>query len=85
MRECHYVIKGKCGLHARNAAALAMVCRKLRCETLLFCRGIQVDAKNPVELLGLGAVEGDEVKLLVNGEDEDEVVKLWKEYCERNL
>lgn len=85
MRECRYEIKEQYGLHARNAAALAMLCRKLKSETLVHCKGMTVDAKNPIELLGLGASKGDILKLIVTGEDEDRAMELWKDYCENNL
>ena len=71
MKRIDYVIAEPEGLHALPAAALVVKLQEYKSEITATCKGVTVDAKNPIGLLSLGARFGDLVVFEANGPDEN--------------
>lgn len=68
-------IKNKTGLHARPAAIFVETAKKFRSNIIIEKTGKRANAKNILQILALGVDYGDEVTLIIEGEDEKEAEK----------
>ena len=59
------------GLHARPAGRAAAMMKPFAAEASILARGRTANAKSPVALMTLGAVQGDDLELICRGEDAD--------------
>lgn len=79
MTNFRYVISVKDGLHARNAMELSRAASAYKSDiTLQAENGRIANCKNVMSLMGLGAVQGNTVTLVANGEDEEAAVGYLK-------
>ena len=67
-------IINRLGLHARAAAQLVRMANDYRSEVSLIKSGQTANAKTIMEVLMIGAAQGDELMVQANGEDEEEAV-----------
>lgn len=70
--EREIVILNEKGLHVRPAAAFAQAAMKFRSRIVILREGRSVNAKSPIELLTLAAVQGTRLVLRAEGDDEAE-------------
>jgi phosphotransferase system HPr (HPr) family protein len=64
------------GFHLRAATTLIVVARRYNADIAIVKGSLSVDAKStPLQLLGLGAFEGDKVMLEATGGDAEAAVK----------
>jgi phosphotransferase system HPr (HPr) family protein len=63
-------VKGKDGLHARPAAELAQLCKRIKSSVMLEKGGSSVSGKSIIGIMSLGASRGDEITAIVDGDDE---------------
>lgn len=82
MREWHYLITDKEGLHARPAAQLMMLAKTFQSEIRGEFNGRFADLKSVIETLGLGAVCGDQVCIRAVGPDEEEAIDAIRQLLE---
>ena len=75
MRELDYVITNPLGVHARPAAQLAQTCVSFKSQVTLTCNGKTASAGNVLDILGLHAKNGDNIKVTVEGPDEDDALE----------
>ena len=68
-------IINRLGLHARAAAQLVRMANDYSSEVSLIKYGQTANAKTIMEVLMIGAAQGDELMIQANGEDEKEAVK----------
>lgn len=68
-------IKNKTGLHARPAAIFVETAKKFRSNIIIEKAGKSANAKNILQILALGVDYGDEITLIIEGEDEKEAEK----------
>ena len=68
-------IKNKTGLHARPAAIFVETAKKFRSNIIIEKAGKSANAKNILQILALGVDYGDEITLLIEGDDEKEAEK----------
>ena len=68
-------IINRLGLHARAAAQLVRMANDYSSEVSLIKSGQTANAKTIMEVLMIGAAQGDELIVQANGEDEKEAVK----------
>lgn len=66
-----YVIKDENGMHARPAAMFAQGCSNFNSTVSLTANGKTVDAKNVTAILSLGCKQNDEIKIDIDGDDEN--------------
>ena len=73
MIEKKFVVSADEGLHARPASNLAKECMKFACDLTLY-KGDNKDKafqpKSILSIMTIGAVKGDEVTIVAEGEDE---------------
>ena len=71
MRSFMYTIKAPVGMHARHAGLLVRETSRYQFD-ITFTKGDRsVNAKGILALLGLGVIQGDLVKITIEGDDED--------------
>lgn len=72
MVELTHTIKDPLGFHARPAFVVASEAQRWQ-STITFYNGdITVDAKNAMAILGLNAKQGDTIRCVIEGPDEDD-------------
>ena len=75
MKQFTYVLTDPEGLHARPAAHLAQTCVQLQSAVTVSYDGKNASANNVLELLALGAREGAELTITIEGGDEDKAME----------
>ena len=71
MRSFMYTIKAPVGMHARHAGLLVKEASRYQSDITLSKGDRSANAKGILALMGLGVIQGDLVKITVEGEDED--------------
>lgn len=72
MKSFTYVVSDKQGLHARNAIQLAKVTETFSCQVQIECGDRKGDGKNVMALMGLGVRQGETIRVMVDGPDEEQ-------------
>ena len=85
MQEFNHTIKDEIGIHARPAGNLVKIAKEAKSETTIECKGKKADLKKIFSILSLSVKCGDEIKIIVSGEDETETSNKLKEYLSKNL
>ena len=63
------------GLEARPAALFVQIASKYESHISILLTDKQVNAKSIMGMMSLGAIKGQEITLLVDGEDEEEAME----------
>ncbi|HWS43810.1 MAG TPA: HPr family phosphocarrier protein [Pseudoflavonifractor sp.] len=71
----HIVIQNKTGLHARPASMLLELAQQFESEVMLFTEDEEINAKSIISILAGGITAGTEVRLEIEGRDEDSAGK----------
>ena len=71
MKEKSVKVENRLGIHARPAALLVQVASKYECEVFFENNGIEVNGKSIMGVMMLAAVEGSDIIIRVDGDDED--------------
>ncbi|MBM6842064.1 HPr family phosphocarrier protein [[Clostridium] spiroforme] len=71
MKEINYVVKNALGIHARPAALLAQCCVNFKSSVTIVKDDKEADGDNVLQILALGAKQGDTLKVIIDGEDEE--------------
>jgi phosphocarrier protein len=82
MRERVLIIKNKLGLHARPAAQFVQTAGKFKSHIKIFKDGQEVDGKSIMGLMTLAACLGSNLKIVAEGEDEDNVIEILSKLIE---
>ncbi|MBQ7898007.1 MAG: HPr family phosphocarrier protein [Clostridia bacterium] len=85
MKEFSYIIKDEIGLHARPAGKLSALAKEWQSEVIIEKGGKEVNASRLMMLMSLGIKNGDEVRVVVTGEDEEEALDAIKRFFEETL
>lgn len=72
-------VNGKDGLHARPAAELVQLCKKIKSDVKLEKNGVSVSGKSIIGIMSLGISCGDEVTVVAEGDDEVHAIVLIEE------
>lgn len=65
------IVKNKSGLHARPSGMLAKTANSFQSNITLESNGKTINAKSIMSIMSSGLRENSEIKLIVNGPDED--------------
>lgn len=68
-------IKNKTGLHARPAALFVQAASKFSSQIWVEKENKKVNAKSIMGIMSLGVAQGNTVKLIADGSDEQEAIK----------
>lgn len=79
------VIKNSVGLHARPAALFVRTCSKYRSEIFVEKDGVKVNAKSIMGIMALGVYPNEEIKIIVDGIDEEAAIKDIMDLIENRL
>lgn len=74
MKEVEVQISNRLGLHARAAARFVHLAHRFKSRVSVSKDGSRVDGKSILGLLTLAAAKGSRLKLVADGEDEDEAL-----------
>lgn len=75
MVEKEVIIKNRAGMHARPAALLVQTANKYSSKILLEKDNEQINGKSIMGVISLGATYKTALKLIVEGEDEQEAAE----------
>ena len=82
MTERTITINNRAGIHARPSAILVEASKNFKCSVFYEKGNDRINGKSIMGLLTLGAAYGTELKIITDGEDEeqaaDELVRLFQ-------
>lgn len=85
MLEFNYVIKDELGIHARPAGLLVKEAKGFESKITVAKGEKSTDATRLMTLMGLGVKQNDEVKITVEGADEEAACAAMKAFFEKEL
>ena len=68
-------IENKTGIHARPASVFVQTATKFKSKIQIEAKGKKVDAKSILMLMSMGLVQGTQMNIIAEGEDEADAVK----------
>ena len=74
MREQTITIVNRAGIHARPAAMVVQITKNYSCNIFFEKDNDRINAKSIMGIITLGASYGTELKIIAEGEDEQEAV-----------
>ncbi|MBI2118072.1 MAG: HPr family phosphocarrier protein [Elusimicrobia bacterium] len=75
-------VENQLGLHARPAAQFVQTTNKFKSKIRVLKDGMEVDGKSIMGLLTLAAAMGSNLKVIIEGEDENHMVETLKKLFE---
>ena len=86
MKEFKYTITDEVGIHARPAGLLAKKAKEFGDKiTIQTAAGKSAEATKLMALMGLGVKQGDEVTVVVEGENEAATAEAMEQFFHDNL
>jgi phosphotransferase system HPr (HPr) family protein len=85
MKEVELVIHNASGLHARPAKVFVNTAKKFKSNIKLLHGTKKANAKSMISILTLGVESGGQIRLIVDGPDEDEALQVLKAAVEEGL
>ena len=85
MKTFEYTITDELGIHARPAGELVKVTKQFASTIKIECNGKSADAKRLIAVMSLGAKQGHNVKVSVEGPDEADAVAKLEEFFKTQL
>lgn len=74
MKEKLIVIKNRAGIHARPAALLVQTANNYQSQIFFEKDGERINAKSIMGIITLGAIYNTPIKIIADGNDEEEAV-----------
>ncbi|MBY0757741.1 MULTISPECIES: HPr family phosphocarrier protein [Sellimonas] len=85
MKEFTYVITDPEGIHARPAGMLVKTAAGFKSDIKIEKDGKAVNAKTIFGVMGLGVKKDMEIKMTIDGEDEDQAAEVLQKFFSENL
>lgn len=85
MKEIEYVIQDEVGIHARPAGQLVSLAKGFTCSIRVQKMGKETDAKSILGIMGLGVNQGDTIKVVFQGNDEEDACSKVSNFLTTNL
>lgn len=86
MQQFIYVIRDSLGIHARPAGMLAKLAKSFENTVITIeCGNRSAKATQLIKLMGLGAKQGDEITVTIDGPNESEAVSAMQHFFSENL
>ena len=85
MKEFYYTVKDPIGMHARPATQLVNTVKGLASVVTVEKQGKKADARKLLALMSLAVAHGDEVHIVIEGEDENIAEEKVISFFEENL
>lgn len=80
-----YVITDEVGVHARPAGALAKEAKGVSSKVTIKFNGREADAEKLMSVMALGIKSGDEIEVLVEGQEEKHDAVKIEDFFRKNL
>ncbi len=74
MIEKNLTILNKTGIHARPASMLAKLINTFKSDVRIVNENKTANAKSIINIMSMGLVQGSEITIKINGEDEQEAM-----------
>ena len=85
MKQFTHVIKDEQGMHERPAGLLVKEAGKFASSVKIGANGKEVDAKRILGIMSLGIKKGQEVTMIIDGEDEDAAATALESFMQANI
>jgi len=85
MKLFHHIIQDDCGIHARPAVQLTQAARQFKSKIEILVGEELADLDDVLQLMGLQIVKGDEIKVVIDGEDEEEACLFMQNFFRGNI
>lgn len=85
MIEKEIVIQDPIGIHARPAALLVQTLKEFKSDFSLMKGDKKASARSLIQIMSLGAKQGDTLKVTAEGEDAEEMMNAFLAFAEKNL
>lgn len=85
MKEFEYTITDPIGIHARPAGLLVKLLAAIKSDVEVAKGEKIVNAKSILGLMGLQAKQGEAIKFIIEGADEEEAIKKVEDFLKENL
>lgn len=85
MKEFSYQIQDEVGMHARPARLLVLEAQKYTSSIQILHKEKSAAATQLMKLMSLGIKHGDEIKILVEGSDEEDATQQLQVFFQENL
>lgn len=85
MKSFTYTIKDEIGIHARPAGLLVKEAKKFNSKITISKEGKSAEAVKLMAVMALGVKCGQEIQVVIEGEDEDAAYSSIKAFFEANL
>lgn len=85
MKEFTYVITDRVGIHARPAGIVVKTAQKYESEILIYRQDVQSDAKKLMQVMALGVKNGEEIRVVIEGSDEEAAAAAIQKVLKENL
>lgn len=85
MNSFNYIITDELGIHARPAGLLCKLAKSLDSKVTLEKGEKSADATRVIALMGLGVKSGDDIKITIDGGDEEKSAALVEAFFKENL
>lgn len=79
------IVKGKIGLDARPAATFLKEATKFKSDINLIKNSNIYNAKSILSILSMSAMDGDEIEIVIAGEDEKEALDVLINFFDKKL
>jgi phosphocarrier protein len=76
MTEKTITVSNRAGIHARPSSMIVQLIKNHKCNIFFEKDNDRINAKSIMGLLTLGATYGTELKIIAEGEDEEDAVKI---------
>ena len=73
------------GLHARAAAKLVNLASRYSCKVEIVYNNKRIDSKSILSVMTLGATQGKEIDVIVDGQDEKEAINAIEELIKQRF
>jgi len=85
MKLFHHIIQDDCGIHARPAVQLTQAARQFKSKIEIMVGEELADLDDVLQLMGLQIVKGDKIKVVIDGEDEEEACLFMENFFRGNI
>jgi len=85
MVEREVIVTSDAGIHARPAMMMVKEAMKFKCSVKLIRDEVEADCKSIMSVLGLAIVSGTKLKVVADGEGEDEITNILISMIENNF
>ena len=85
MKKFTYTLTDEVGIHARPAGMLVKTAAGFKSDIKIEKDGKAVNAKTIFGVMGLGVKKDMEIKMTIDGEDEDQAAEVLQKFFSENL